>query len=106
MYTACSGNPLHKGLQKKELQGAPVAQLIERWTCDWKDAGSNPGFEGPCGNISTFSALCTVLVFWKRHKTEAESQLPDGKGMLNTFLRRNFRSGNLTKSLLQSKNVP
>ena len=22
--------------------GAPVAQSVERWTCDWKVAGSNP----------------------------------------------------------------
>ena len=32
--------------------GAPLAQSVERWTCDSKVAGSNPGFEGQCGTIS------------------------------------------------------
>ena len=34
--------------------GAPVIQSVERWTCDWKVAGSNPGLEGPCETISIF----------------------------------------------------
>ena len=47
--------------------GALVVQSVERWTCDWKVAGSNPGLEGPCGTISIFSYPCAVPVFWKRH---------------------------------------
>ena len=65
------------------IWGAPVAQSVERWTCDWKVAGSNPGLEGPCGAISIFSAPCTIPVFRKRHKTEAPSQSPNGAGSLN-----------------------
>ena len=49
--------------------GAPVAQSVERWTCDWNVAGSNPGSEGPYGTISLFFAPCTDPVFRKRHKT-------------------------------------
>ena len=63
--------------------GAPVAQSVERWTCDWKVAGSNPGLEGPCETISIFSAPCANSVFRVRHKTEASSQLPNGAGLLN-----------------------
>ena len=60
---ALSGFALH-------TPGAPVAQSVERWTCDWKIAGSNPGFEGPCRTISLISAVCVVPEFRKRHKTE------------------------------------
>ena len=67
----------------RRIRGAPVAQTVERWTCDWKVAGSNPGLEGPCGAISILSALCAVPVFRKRHKTEAPSQSPNGAGSLN-----------------------
>ena len=63
--------------------GAPVAQSVERWTCDWKVGGWNPGLEGPCGTISIFSAPCTAPVFRKRHKTEVPSQSPNGAGSLN-----------------------
>ena len=65
------------------MREAPVAQSVERWTCDWKAAGSNPGLEGPCGAISIYSALSAVPVFRKRHKTEAPSQSPNGAGSLN-----------------------
>ena len=65
------------------LWGTPVAQSVERWTCDWKVAGSNLGLEGPCGTISICSAPYAVPVFWKRHKTEAPSQSPNGAGTLN-----------------------
>ena len=69
------------------LIGAPVTQSIERsiesWTCDWKVAGLNPGLKGPCETISIVSALCTVLVFQRRHKTETPSQSTDGVGLLN-----------------------
>ena len=64
-------------------RGALVAQSVERWTCDWKVAGSNPGLEGLCGTISIFSAPCTAPVFWKRHKTEVPCQSPNGAGSLN-----------------------
>ena len=50
--------------------GAPVAQSVERLTCDCKVVGLNPGLEG--GTISILSAA--VPVFWKRYKTEALSQ--------------------------------
>ena len=63
--------------------GAPVAQWVERWACDWKVAGSNPGLEGPCGTIYIFSAPYAVPVFRKRHKTEAPSQSPNGAGSFN-----------------------
>ena len=63
--------------------GAPVAQSVERWTCDWKVAGSNPGLEGPCGIISIFSAPSVVPVFRKRHKTEVTSQPPNGAGSID-----------------------
>ena len=66
-----------------KIRGAPVAQSVERWTCDWMVAGSNPGLEGPCGAISIFSAPFAVPVFRKRHKTEAPSQSPNGAGSLN-----------------------
>ena len=64
-------------------RGAPLAQSVERWTCDWKVAGLNPGLEGPRGTISIASAPCAVPVFRKRHKTEAQSQSPVGAGSLN-----------------------
>ena len=64
-------------------RGAPVAQSVERWICDWKVSGSNPGLEGPCGTISIVSAPYAVPVFRKRHKTEAPSQSPNGAGSLN-----------------------
>ena len=35
---------------------ALVAQSIEGWTCKWKVAGSNLGFEDLCWTISIFSA--------------------------------------------------
>ena len=63
--------------------GVPVAQLVERWTFDWKVAGLNPGLEGPCGTIPIFSAPCAVPFFWKRHKTEAPSQLLNDANSLN-----------------------
>ena len=63
--------------------GAPVVQLVDRWTCDWKVAGSIPGLGGLCGTISIFSALCAVLVLRKRHKTETPSQLSNGTGSIN-----------------------
>ena len=40
------------------LWGAPVAQSIEPWTCDWKVVGSNSNLEGSCGILSIFSAPC------------------------------------------------
>ena len=40
-----------------------VAQLVERWTCDWKIAGSNMTLEGPCRAISIISAPFDVPVF-------------------------------------------
>ena len=64
-------------------RGAPVAQSVERWTCDWKVAGSNLGMKGPYGTISIFSAPYAVPVFRKRHKTKAPSQSPNGAGSLN-----------------------
>ena len=63
--------------------GALVAQSVERWTCDWKVAGSNSRLEGPCGTVSIFSAPCAVPVFQKRHNTQAPSQSPNGAGSLN-----------------------
>ena len=60
-----------------------VDQSVEHWTCNWKVADSNPGLEGPCGTISNFSAPCAILVFRKRHKTEAPSQSPDGAGSID-----------------------
>ena len=77
------------------LWGAPVAQSIKRWTCDWKVACSNPGLEGPRGTISIFSAPCAVPVFRKRHKTVVPSQSPNGAGSLNltrSFLITRFSS--------------
>ena len=53
--------------------GVPVSQSAE--TCDWKVAGSAPGFEGPCGTISIFYAPCAVPVFKKKRKTEAPNCL-------------------------------
>ena len=47
-------------------------EVIMLRNCDCKVASSNDGLEGPC----------TILVFRKRHKTEAPSQLPNG-GFLN-----------------------
>ena len=66
-------------------RGAPVAQSVERWTCDRKVAGLNPGWglEGRCGTISIFSAPCAVPVFRKRHKTEAQNQSPNSSVSLN-----------------------
>ena len=54
-----------------------IANLVERWTCDWKVADSDPGLEGPCRTIS-----CAVPVIWMRPKTEAPSQSPVGAGSL------------------------
>ena len=65
------------------FRGAPVAQSVERWTYDWKVAGSNLGLGGPCWTIFIFSAPCAVPVFQKRHKTEIPSQSPIGAGSLN-----------------------
>ena len=45
------------------LWGAPVAQLVERWTCNWKVAVTNSGLEGPCGTISIFFAPYADPVF-------------------------------------------
>ena len=43
--------------------GEPVAHMVVCWSCNWKIAGSNLGFEGPFGTIVICSASCTVPVF-------------------------------------------
>ena len=45
------------------LRGAPVAQSIKRWTCDWKVAGSNPGLEGHVGLFPYFLLHVPSLSF-------------------------------------------
>ena len=57
-------------------QGAPVAQSVECWTCNWEVAGLNQGLEDPCRTISIFSTPFSVPDFQKRHKTEDPSQPP------------------------------
>ena len=52
-------------------RGSPVVYLVERWFWVRKVAGLNHGWEGPSGPISFVSALCTVLGYWMRRKTEA-----------------------------------
>ena len=42
---------------------ASVAQLIERWICDWKVAGLNSGLEDPCGTIAIFPYSLFLLLY-------------------------------------------
>ena len=79
--------PTHtkRGFSQSEItsfdqRGAPVAQSVEQWICDWNVAGSNPRLECPCGTISIVSAPCTYPVFWTRHKIEAPSESQNGAG--------------------------
>ena len=55
--------------EKDDETTALVAQSVERSTCDWEVAGSNPGSEDPCGTISKVTAACAIPVFLTRHKT-------------------------------------
>ena len=76
-YWLCRQHPLttlYLALQWSVLmlQGAPVAQSVERWFCNWNFAGSNPGLEGPCRTL-IFSAPYTVPVFRKRHKPRSQA---------------------------------
>ena len=73
-------------IQTEVARGTLVAQLVERWTCNWKVAVSNSGLEVPCGTISIFFAPYAVPVFQKRHKTETLSQSLNGTDSLNYTL--------------------
>ena len=50
------------------MGGTPVAQSGERWICDWKVVGSNPGLYGPCWIISKVFAPYVIPVFQMRHE--------------------------------------
>ena len=39
----------------------PVAQPVERWICDWKVAGSNPGLEDPSDETLNRGPLALLL---------------------------------------------
>ena len=72
------------------VRGPPITQFVERWTCDWKVAGSNPRLEDPCEAICIFSPPCVVHVFWKGHTTDALSLSLNCMGRLMRLYFKHF----------------
>ena len=56
------------------FEGAPVAQSVERWTCEWKVAGSNLGLDGLHGSSACCSCLLTIRKKERKRKLHCINQ--------------------------------